>query len=229
MITPTETAGEPLLSDGENQAAVEAALKELLQQAMWDDACTWDGELHGTEIFHQSKDWAKCTIPRAVQVFDDALALLAQHDLEIIARGTNLARFRSRYGPAADPYTWNFSNLMERLNERLRAREDYGLVIADDQSQYKRFLQAYLANAHRVGTGGYRSSKLERILDTAHFVDSRLSPMTQLVDLVTFVLRRRATRRQEHDARVEVMMSRWYGLIVNAFPEPSGQYHTIRS
>lgn len=218
-----------LLSDGLGLTGVESDLAEVVERAFDDGMCAWQAEVHGVPIFHQTGDWSKCSIPRAIAVFDELLSLLNKHSVEVIARGTDVPRFHAKYGPNADPYVWNFSNLLERLNERLAARGEHGLVIADEQSQYKEALQRDLANAHQYGTGGYRSSHLRRILDTAHFVDSRLSPMTQLVDVVTFVLRRRATRTTEHDARLEVVMSRWFDLVMDAVPDPKGQFHTIRS
>jgi hypothetical protein len=217
-----------LLSDGPGVAGVETDLADIVDRAFDDGACIWKAEVHGVAIFHQNSDWAKSSIPRAIQVFDELLALLDKHKIEVIARGTQVLSFRSRYGADADPYVWNFSNLLERLNERLGARGEHGLVIADQQSQYKDALQRDLAYAREYGTGGYRSSH-HLILDTAHFVDSRLSPMTQLVDVVTFVLRRRATRPTEPDGRLDAVMARWFDLVFNAVPAPKGQFHSIRS
>lgn len=218
-----------LLSDGPGLAGVEKELKDIVERAFDDGVCVWRAEVHAVPLFHGNRDWAKgaADINRRVQVFDELLALLERYNVEVIARGTKLAPFRAKYG--SDPYVWNFSNLLERLNERLSARDDHGLVIADQQHEYKDRLQRDLADAHDYGTGGYRSSHLRRILDTVHFVDSRLSGMTQLVDLVTFILRRRASRRTEHDARLEAVMLRWYQMVSDAVPAPQGQYHTIRS
>ena len=62
-----------------------------------------------------------------------------------------------------------------------------GLVISDQQTEHREGIQHDVANSKRYGAGGYRSQKLERILDTAHFVDSKLSRMVQLADMATFV------------------------------------------
>lgn len=217
-----------LLSDGPGQAAVESGLQAIVDQAFGDGACRWRAELHAVEIFHQTGQWSTSTIAQSIQVFDQALALLEQHGVEVIARGANLDRFRKKYGAASDPFVLEFSNLLERLNERLSARQDYGLVIADQQTEYRDTLQRNLISSRQVGTGGYRSQKLTRILDAAHFVDSKLSPMTQLADIVAFVMRRRASRTPEHDARLEKVMHRWFARIYGALPNPPGKYHSIR-
>ena len=41
------------------------------------------------------------------------------HGVEVIARGTQLASFKKKFG--GSPYVWNFSNLLVHLNERLDA------------------------------------------------------------------------------------------------------------
>jgi hypothetical protein len=193
-----------LLSTGEAVAAAEQELTQIVEQAMVDGACVWEAELHGVEVFHQTGQWAQSSIPQSIAVFDAALGVLAKYDIEVIARGADLPAFRKSYGDG-DPFIWIFSNLLERLDERLDARSDYGLVIADQQNEYRERLQSDLTHAKRQGTGGYRSSKLPRIVDTAHFVDSKRSRMIQLADMCAFVARRRSTRRVEPVAQVEVL------------------------
>jgi hypothetical protein len=218
-----------LLSDGAGVAAVERGIKDIVWNAFDAGLCRWEAEVHAVPIFHGNDDWLKGRpdIDGRVQVLDELLGLLSLHGIEVIARGTQLASFKRKYG--GSPYIWNFSNLLERLNERLRARDEYGLVIADQQHQFRDRLQKDLADAHEYGTGGYRSSRLRRIVDTVHFVDSRHSGMTQLVDVVAFVLRRRASVRTERDPRLEAVMARWHQLVVDAVPDPSGQYLTVRT
>ncbi|WP_444949740.1 DUF3800 domain-containing protein [Micromonospora ureilytica] len=50
------------------------------------------------------------------------------------------------------------------------------------------------------GTGGYRSRRLTRIVDTLHFAPSHASRLVQAVDLVTFLYRRMANDTG-HDPR----------------------------
>jgi hypothetical protein len=217
-----------LLSDGPRLAAVEAALDDIVDQANDDGACRSRAELHAVDIFHQHGRWDRATIDQSIKVFDDTLALLTGHGIEVLARGANFARFHARYGENADPFTWEFSNLLERLNERCRSRGDYALVIGDQQSEHREILQRHLADSKKYGTGGYRNQILNRVLDTAHFVDSKLSRMIQLADMAAFVLRRRAGRSTERDPRLEAVMQRWSSLVYAAVPEPQGQYYTVR-
>ncbi len=114
------------------------------------------------------------------------------------------------------------------MNERLRTLGDYGLVISDQQTEHREGIQRDVANSKQYATGGYRSQKLERILDTAHFADSKLSRMIQLADMAAFTLRRRATLRTEGDARLQAVMERVSRLVYDVIPAPQGQFHTIR-
>lgn len=216
-----------LLANGAGVAAAGAALDEVVEEAFDVGATRWGSELHAKDIFHGTEAWARGTIPQRAAVLENALSVITRLDIEVIARGVNLARFTSRY-PGSDPFRWEFSNLLERLNERLRAVDDYGLVIADQQHQYREALQRDVADGKRIGTGGYRDQRLVRVLDTAHFVDSKLSRMVQLADVAAFVLRRRTSIPTEGDARLEGLMARLASLVTEAIPNPTGQYHTIR-
>lgn len=217
-----------LLAEGDVAARVEAALNDLSERAIDLGATSrWRPEFHAVDIFHGNGEWTKGTIPLRAQVLEEALETISRFGVEVIARGVNLAAFGKRY-TEVDPYGWEFSNLLERLNERLTALGAYGLVIADQQHEYAEGLRYDLSHAKQYGTGGYRSQKLERIIDTAHFVDSHRSRMVQLADLAAFVLRRRASRCPERDARLEALMSRLATSVEHGVPCPTGQYHTIR-
>jgi hypothetical protein len=178
-------------------------------------------------MWHGTGGWAKGSIDERVAAYEAALSVLRTCSIEVIARGANLERFERRYG-GTDPHRWEFRNLLERFNERLISRNEFGLVIADQQHEYRELLQADVAEAKEIGTGGYRNQKLTRVVDTAHFVDSKLSRTTQLADVVGFILRRRASIPQERDIRVEAIMQRLWNSVFAAIPDPSGQYFTIR-
>jgi Protein of unknown function (DUF3800) len=208
-------------------AAVEASLETIGENAYDSGTALSGSELHAVDIFHGTRQWANGSSQERATVLEEALGTIPQDGVEVIARGVDLRRFSKRY-PGTDPYRWEFSNLLERLNERLQELEDFGLVIADQNHHYRELLQRDVADGKLYGTGGYRNQRLLRILDTAHFVESGLSRMIQLADLAAFVLRRRATIPTERDSRLEALMSRLHVMVAHGFPLPAGQYHTIR-
>lgn len=216
-----------LLVDGAGAATAASELDDLVERMSDVGACRSRAEMHAKEIFDRKGDWRSASVAQSVTAFRESLAILGQASIEVLARGVDVPRFEQRYGRGADPYRWIFSNLLERLNERLEDRDEYAVVIADHH-QYRGMLQRDVVDARRVGTGAYRAQRLDRILDTAHFVDSKLSRLTQLADIVAFVARRRHTVATESDPRAEAVMAGLMAQVMAAVPSPSGQYFSVR-
>lgn len=215
-----------VLGDGRAIATAEQTLEDVSQEAL---RLGYPGrrrpELHGSQMLPGVGDWAAIQLRDRIRLVGMALDSLTACQLEVLCRGVEIRRFQLRYGENANPHPWAFRNLLERLNERLEVIDNFAVVIADEHSQ-KETLRADLRNAQRIGTPGYRGQILERIRDTAHFVDSERSRMIQLADIVAYVRRRRA-RGVEDDPRAEQAMQVLYEKIARAVPEPSGQFDTI--
>jgi Protein of unknown function (DUF3800) len=220
-----------LLAEGYQVAVAEEALDAVVERAYDNGLADYDSELHALDIWNRHRGWARpparSTPDQRGAVIEAALTVIVQNRIEVLARGVDMDRFATRY-PGGDPMSWAFSNLLERLNERLHALDDYGLVIVDQHDQYREIMQRDVANAKRRRTGGYRSQQFDRIVDTAHFVDSKLSRMVQAADMAAYVLRRRATIPRENDSRLETLMGRLHSIVEYAVPDPKGQYHSIR-
>lgn len=217
-----------VLAEARDAAAAANELDTIVEDANDAGMCKWGAELHAADLFSARNGWKGSVDDRAA-VFRKALEVLAPHNIEVIAHGANLRAMRKRYGNGFDPYRWEFSNLLERLNERLRVRDEYAVVIADHHAKHRDQIQKDVIASRSYGTGGYRHQKLTRIVDTAHFVDSRLSRMTQLADLVVFTLRRRETVPTEADRRAEALQAELFRLVHEAIPDPKGQYCTVRT
>lgn len=216
-----------VLLEARDAAAASAALDDIVRGAYAAGVCPYDAELHATEIVDAKRGW-KGDAGARFAVLEQTLEVLALHNIEVITHGANLRAFEAQYGKDASPYKWEFSNLLERLNERLHARDEYAVVIADQHDQYRDTLQAGVLEMRGYGTGGYRHQKLSRVVDTVHFVDSKLSRMTQLADVVAYVYRRRRSVPTEKDPRAEALAQRLDALITAALPEPKGKFSTIR-
>jgi hypothetical protein len=63
-------------------------------------------------------------------VFRRALGVLSTNKIEVVAHGARLKAVRKRYGSSFGPYLWEFSNLLERLNERLEPRASACTAVA---------------------------------------------------------------------------------------------------
>lgn len=214
-----------VLGDGAGIAQAERRLEDVAQAALnlgYPGGIT--PELHGSPMMQGTQDWATVQIQDRIDLTDNALESLGLFQMDVFCRGIQMTHFRQRYGRTS-PHPWAFRNLLERLNERLDRLDEYAVVIADQHSQ-QRTLKRDLREAQLYGTPGYRRQVLDRIRDTAHFVDSSESRMIQLADLVAYVRRRRA-RGTERDTRAELTMRRLYGRLTVAVPEPAGQFDTV--
>ena len=213
------------LADGAQVAAFEKKL----------DALRWDAndagaiglpEFHGYEMLQSQGDWGSVSVGDAINLAKGSLEMIGTLGIEIIIRAADLPTVRQRRGEDTDIYKWMFSNLLERLNERLKARDEYGLVIADEQHQYGPQLTRLVGQWKDQGTGGYRGQVLSRILDAVHFVDSKVSPMTQLADIAAYVHRRRLFVPTESNPNAEAAMKMLHDLVLVGVPDPTGQYVT---
>ncbi|MEU8185237.1 DUF3800 domain-containing protein [Micromonospora sp. NPDC049044] len=168
-------------------------LSEALDQVVADAAKTYgvsvDVELHGYDIFHGRKGW-KGIPPRArIAVYKAAMRAIGVQDVAIILRGVRREQLARRYAYPRPAHEVVLSHVLERVDGYAASREQYALVIADevhDQATHRADLTRYRIS----GTGGYRSRKLTRIVDTLHFAPSHASRLVQAVDLVTFLFQR---------------------------------------
>ena len=173
--------------------------------------------------------WSKATnVPDRIELYGKVLDVLSDCGVEVILHGAKIRRLKNRYGPEHDPYWWEFINVLERLNERMRTLDEYAVVIADQQHQHRERVQRDVIDCRVNGTSGYRAQKLDRILDTAHFVDSKLSRMIQLADMTAFITRRRLSVPTESDQRAELAMADLNSKVRSAVPDPKAKYLTIR-
>lgn len=191
-----------------------------------------DVELHGHEIFHAGGSWSGVPVRARVGVFDDVIEAVAAQDVKVIARAMDVVGQRNRYHIPDPPHKVVLQHLLERVDECVTALGDHALVIADEvegQALHRTDLSSY----REVGTIGYRSRKLTRIVDTLHFAPSYASRLVQAADVITFLYRRAFTHQEtdERSRRAKVAMwNRLYPRVHHAlcwFPSAPnrGQQH----
>jgi hypothetical protein len=136
---------------------------------------------------------------------------VAGQDLKVIARAMDLAGQRQRYASPDSPHALVLRHLLERLNDCLSRLDDYGLVIADEVAEQARH-RADLSIYRDVGTPGYRSSHLTRIVDTLQFAPSKASRLLQAVDIVAFLYHRMFTRVESDERARRAKVRMWQRL-----------------
>lgn len=124
-----------------------------------------------------------------IGIFDDVVEAVAGQDISVIARAMDVAGQRVRYNRPDLPHTVVLQHLLERVDEYATGLGEYALVIADEVDAQARH-RADLASYREIGTSGYRSRKLTRIVDTLHFAPSNASRLVQAADVIAFLYRR---------------------------------------
>lgn len=193
-----------LITDGPGVASLGQALDDTVWDAARQFSVDPSAELHGYDLFHEKKDWTGVPPRARIHTYKAALSAVVSHDVSLILRWTSQAALRSRQDAAGYPDRWSadrtvFQFLLQRINDLARSKNEYALVIADirgdRESQRERFAEYKL-----LGTPGeYRSTRLERIVDTVHFVPSHHSRMIQAIDLITFINQRSRTSREPNE------------------------------
>jgi hypothetical protein len=179
-----------LLCPDSQAISLAAALDQVVEKAMDDHGgFRPETELHGYDIFHGKREWARLiTKPRArIGVYSSALQAIADHDVKIILTGVNLVRLERRYGANHDhPHSITLTHLLERVDEFAKRQGELALIIADEcegQDDYRRDLRQY----RTTGTWGYKARKITTVVDTMHFASSEASRLLQAIDLVAFL------------------------------------------
>lgn len=168
-------------------------------------------ELHGHEIFHAGGAWSGVPVRARIGVFDDVVEAVAAQDVRVVARAMDVVGQRDRYWVPEPPHKVVLQHLLERLDDCVTALGEYALVIADEvdgQATHRADLSSY----RDVGTTGYRSRKLTRIVDTLHFAPSHASRLVQAADVLAFLYRRAFTHRETDERSRKAKIAMWSRL-----------------
>lgn len=172
-------------------------------------------ELHGYPLFQGEGEWApiKHQVRALVSVYDQAMQAIGGQDVHLILRGLDVKRHKARYTYPWPEHEVVLQHTLERLNDFGRSVGEQVLVIADEIADPNRH-RAQLHTFRLDGTPGYRSSNLDHILDTIHFVPSQHSRLVQAADLVAFLHRRRMTVK-ETNAKQAAAIDRIWGHVAD--------------
>lgn len=188
---------------------LETALDRVAAAAVFFTGNNEDAELHGYTLFHGREDWSGVPLRPRINVYSQAMRAIGEHDVIVLLRGLDRARYAARYGSeAGDPHDVVLRQVLERLDAYGRRCSEPVLVIADEIHSHERH-RTDLAFFREAGTPGYRSSRLNHIVDTLHFAPSRHSRFLQAVDLVAYLHLRRHSGHDRDPRAVEVNDLLW--------------------
>lgn len=200
-----------LLVDGPEAVAMTDELDRVARSAA--DAYGLDPavELHGHEIFHGRGAWKGTPVRARVGVFDDVIEAIAARNVMVIARAMDIVGQRARYAAPDSPHSVVLQHVLERIDDCVTRLGDYALVIADEvdgQASHRADLSGY----REVGTKGYRSRRLARIVDTLHFAPSHASRLVQAADVIAFLYRRVFTHQETDQRSRKAKIAMWKRL-----------------
>lgn len=160
-----------------------------------------DVEFHGHELMGGQGDWSalRGRHREAAAIYAAALRASLDAGVRYLFRGVDVRRLNARYAYPRSPHSVTLSHLLERLNDYSGA---YGggtqTIVVADQIAAQEEHQAQFEDYQRIGTDGYRPSRLENISSPINFSDSRLTPGLQAVDMATYIHRRAETVHEQH-------------------------------
>lgn len=154
-------------------------------------------ELHGNEIWQGTGAWASLPPAACIAVYEDAVAVLDELDINVSHASIHKERLHRRYGGDADDnaYLLALQFLLEKIDGK---HEGNKILIADEQKEHQLRAVKMVADLQEWGGGEVPGKRLKTVIDSMHFVSSHASPGVQLADLVAYALQRRWNNWDSH-------------------------------
>ncbi len=176
-------------------------------------------EFHAHRLMQAQGDWTcmKGQLHEAVALYRHVLRAIVASGAVVLLEGVDVRRLNARYRYPDSPYEVTLRHLLERADGWCANWNATCQVTADLIDRQRDFAEA-IAGYTRVGTPGFRPSRLERILGP-EWVDSQTEPGVQAADMAAYILRRerevkgspraqRATRSLAHTLQPAVRHQR---------------------
>jgi hypothetical protein len=163
-----------------------------------------DFEVHAVDLFQGNGVFAGVPIDRRLEIVNAMLAVVEQQSLDFIYVRIDKERHRLKYRYPDPPDKLAFM-LMAELFEKYLANSDgekTGMFIADYSAQGDK-LKVDLVRYQERGTPYYFGIKINRIIDSVHFVRSVESPCTQLADVCAYLTLQTIKQNQRWQAYCE--------------------------
>lgn len=149
-----------------------------------------DVEFHAHRLMQAQGDWLclQGRLHEAVAVYRHVLRAIVHSGAIVLLEGVDVRRLNARYRYPDSPYEVALRHLLERADGWCAQQHATCRVTADMNDRADDFAEA-IAGYTRVGTPGFRPSRLERIVGP-EWVDSREEIGVQAADMVAYILRR---------------------------------------
>ena len=150
-----------------------------------------DFEFHGQDLFSGSGHFGGRSPAERIAIFDDVLVGIEMAEAKVIVRGVHKGRLRERYADPYHPHDIALMFTIESIERMARDNDCRVLLVADEAKEIEDAALRDLANYQELGTSwGWKTERIDRIIDTIHFVPSHRNGAIQLVDCATFIAAR---------------------------------------
>jgi len=155
-------------------------------------ACHRPGfEFHGQDLFAARGPFEGMNPSRRIEIFDDVLRGIEIAEADVIVRGVEKAGLERRYVTPYHPHDVALMFSIESIERMARDRDCRILLVADEAREVEDAALRDLANYQELGTSwGWNPERIDRIVDTIHFVPSHSNGAIQLTDCATYIASR---------------------------------------
>ncbi|TCJ31048.1 DUF3800 domain-containing protein [Nocardioides jejuensis] len=168
-------------------------------------------EFHGVEIWNGTGQWASKTPPERLSVLEDVISLIPQFDIHIAHASIHKPRLASRWG--ADGLDRAYLLALQFLLEKVDAfGSEVKIVVADEAKEHQLTAAKMVGDLRNMGYGEVSGRVLSTIVDTVHFVDSKLCAGVQLADVIAYLMQR-TDRGTENHPDVQAARTRMMAVI----------------
>ena len=214
-----------LLIPPEKIKAVEDELRALGYRHFQAESRNTDFEFHGDDIYNaRGRYFKKLPLEKRLTIFDELVAVVIKNtDIQL----GYVAIDKVKYYGKVHIQQAAFSLLVERLEERLKQRDEYCLLVADEQDELEQRLIDDLDHFKQHGTHfGYKNVRVERIIDSVHFVESKNNYLMQLTDVLCYLIRKgkEAKNMTVSEFLAQTPRQGTYNEFLDAYPNKGKRY-----
>jgi hypothetical protein len=157
-------------------------------------------EFHGQDLYAGRGPFEGCSPAERIEIFEEVLRGISLAEGTVIIRGVEKPGLARSYARPYHPHDIALMYTIESIERMARECDCRILLVADEAKEVEDAAIRDLANYQEVGTSwGWRTERIDRIVDTIHFVPSHSNCGIQLTDCATFIA---ARVRKIHDGIV---------------------------
>ena len=157
-------------------------------------------EFHTSDLYQGRGYFDKWDWKTRMEILTRLVRVIVDGNLPVIYGAVNKQKLKAQYRYPADPHDLAFLLCAERIEGWFasNAPSETGMFIADE-TKAKYEMKTSLRQYRRTGIPlGYKGTKLNHIIETIHFADSKECFGIQLADCCNYFIKREAKAKPSH-------------------------------